>query len=294
MATSGAGAGQVRSRAAFGSAFRGFFRGRTNLALGAIFIGVVVTAALLSFVWLPHDPNAIDFTVRLAPPSPEHPLGTDQFGRDLLSRLMVGARSTLYVGVIAVGIALVAGGLLGAVSGYAGGLADEAVMRLVDVLYAFPPILMALLLAAIFDPGTLTAMTAIGIATIPVFARIVRSSVLSLKERDFVEAGRALGASGGRILWRHILPSAVSPILVQVSLSLAIAVLAEAALSFLGLGTPPRVPSWGNMLREAQSFMALSPYPALVPGLAIVMTVLGWSLLGDGLRDALDPTSQRR
>jgi peptide/nickel transport system permease protein len=264
-------------------------RGVGNLRLGAVLIGAVGIAALLSFVWLPYDPNAIDFGMRLAPPSPEHPLGTDQFGRDLLSRLMVGARATLYVGLIAVGIALGAGGLLGAVSGFTGGLLDELLMRLVDVLYAFPPILMAILLAAIYRPGALTAMMAIGIATVPVFARLVRSSVLALKERDFVEAGRALGASERRVLWRHILPSAMSPVLVQTSLSLAVAILAEAALSFLGLGTSPRVPSWGNMLRESQSFMALSPYPALVPGLAIVFTVLGWSLLGDGLRDVLDP-----
>jgi peptide/nickel transport system permease protein len=275
------------------SGARRFLRGRANLALGLLLIGLVVAAALLSFVWLPFDPNAIDFTVRLKPPSAEHWLGTDHFGRDLLSRLMVGARATLYVGFIAVGIALGLGSLIGAVSGFAGGLADELLMRVADVLYAFPPILLAILLAAVYRPGTLTAMVAIGIATVPVFGRLMRSSVLSLKERDFVEAGRALGATGRRLLWRHILPSALSPILVQASLSLAVAILAEAALSFLGLGTPPRVPSWGNMLREAQSFMALSPYPALVPGLAIVVTVLGWSLLGDGLRDALDPRSRR-
>jgi peptide/nickel transport system permease protein len=275
------------------SGARRYLGGRANLALGLLLIGMVAAAALLSFVWLPFDPNAIDFSARLQPPSADHWLGTDHFGRDLLSRLMVGARATLYVGFIAVGIALGLGSLIGAVSGFVGGLADELLMRLADVLYAFPPILMAILLAAIYRPGTLTAMVAIGIATVPVFGRLMRSSVLSLKERDFVEAGRALGATGRRLLWRHILPSALSPILVQASLSLAVAILAEAALSFLGLGTPPRVPSWGNMLREAQSFMALSPYPALVPGLAIVVTVLGWSLLGDGLRDALDPHSRR-
>jgi peptide/nickel transport system permease protein len=290
-------AGTIRGRGPEGRGrtptIAGFFRGRANLGLGLFLIGAVVLAALVSFIWLPFDPNDMDFAARLAPPSAEHLLGTDQFGRDLLSRLMVGARSTLYVGVIAVGIALGLGGLIGAVSGYLGGLVDELLMRVADVLYAFPPILLAILLAAIYRPGTLTAMVAIGVATVPVFARLMRSSVLTLKGRDFVEAGRALGASNRRLLWRHIIPSAVSPILVQASLSLAIAILAEAALSFLGLGTPPRVPSWGNMLREAQSFMALSSYPALVPGLAIVMTVLGWSLLGDGLRDALDPQSRR-
>ncbi len=262
---------------------------RLNLYLGGGLIAVVLLAATVSFVWLPFDPNALDFAVQLQGPSPHHWFGTDEFGRDLFSRVLVGARGTLYVGFIAVGLALSLGSLVGALAGYAGGVPDEVLMRLVDVLYAFPAILMALLLAAVYQPGTLTAMTAIGLATVPIFARLTRSSVLSLKERDFVEAGRALGARHRRLLARHILPGALSPIVVQASLSLAVAVLAEAALSFLGLGTPPDVPSWGNMLREAQGFLSMSVYPALVPGLAIVWTVLGWSLLGDGLRDATDP-----
>lgn len=267
---------------------------RLNLILGSILIGTVVTAALLSFVWLPYDPNALDFAAQLTGPSAQHWLGADQFGRDLFSRVLVGARGTLYVGVIAVGLALTMGSLVGAVAGYAGTLVDEVLMRLVDVLYAFPAILMALLLAAVYQPGTVTAMSAIGLATVPIFARLTRSSVLSLKQRDFVEAGRALGASHTRLLGRYILPGALGPIVVQASLSMAVAVLAEAALSFLGLGTPPDVPSWGNMLREAQGFLAMSPYPALVPGLAIVWTVLGWSLLGDGLRDLVDPRTRHR
>lgn len=268
-------------------------RSRINLAVGVVLIGTICAGAVLSFFWMPYPPNAMDFGAQLEGPSAEHWLGTDQFGRDLLSRLLVGARGTLYVGFIAVGIALTVGSLFGAVAGYAGGILDEAVMRLVDVLYAFPAILMALLLAAVYAPGTLTAMTAIGIATVPIFARIMRSSVLSLKELDFIEAARALGARHPRVLSRYILPGALSPLVVQASLSLAVAVLAEAALSFLGLGTPPDVPSWGNMLREAQGFMALSPYPAIVPGFAIMLTVLGWSLLGDGLRDLLDPQTRR-
>ena len=260
-----------------------------NLAVGVVLVGVVVASALVSFVWLPSDPNAMDFTAQLSEPSAAHPLGTDHLGRDLLSRVLVGSRGALLVGFVAVGIALTLGCLVGAVAGFVGGLFDDVLMRLIDVLYAFPPILLALLFAAIYNPGTLTAMSAIGIATAPVFARLLRASVLELKNRDFVEAGRALGATQGRLLLRHVLPNALSPIIVQASLSLAVAVLAEAALSFLGLGTPPRTPSWGNMLREAQGFLALSPYPVLVPGLAIVMTVLGWSLLGDGLRDLRDP-----
>ncbi len=263
--------------------------GRLNLYAGAVLIGVLVLAALVSFVWLPYDPQAMNFAAQLSVPSKAHPLGADHFGRDLLARVLVGARSTLYVGFTAVGIALSVGSLLGALAGYLGGLMDEVIMRVVDVAYAFPAILMALLLAAVFQPGTLTAMTAIGIATVPIFARIVRASVLSIKEREFVEAGRALGMRSGRILLRHVLPNAVGPLIVQASLSLAVAVLAEAALSFLGLGTPPDVPSWGNMLRESQSFMSMSAWPALVPGLAIVWTVLGFSLLGDALRDLWDP-----
>ena len=266
---------------------------RANLIVGAVLVGVVAAAALLSFLWVPVDPLKMNFASQLKPPSGAYPLGTDHFGRDLLSRVLVGARSTLYVGFIAVGLALSVGSLLGALAGYLGGVADEVIMRLVDVAYAFPAILMALLLAAVYQPGTLTAMIAIGIATVPIFARIARASVLSLKEREYVEAGRALGVNHGRLLFRHILPGAVGPLVVQASLSLAVAVLAEAALSFLGLGTPPDVPSWGNMLREAQGFMTMSPYPALVPGLAIVWTVLGWSLLGDGLRDWWDPAPGR-
>jgi peptide/nickel transport system permease protein len=267
---------------------------RFNLTLGSILVGLVLLAALLSFFWLPYDPNKLNFSAQFARPTQAHFLGADHFGRDLFSRLLVGSRATFYVGFIAVGIALSSGCLIGAVAGFLGGLWDEVIMRLVDTLYAFPAILLALLLAAIFKPGTLTAMVAIGIATVPIFARIMRASVISLKELPFIEAARSQGMSEFRILFRHILPNTLSPIIVQASLSLAVAVLAEAALSFLGLGTPPDVPSWGNMLREAQGFLNMSPYPALVPGLAIVITVLGWSLLGDGLRDVLDPRSEER
>ena len=261
-----------------------------NLLIGSILIGIVVIAALVSFFWLPYDPNANDWMAKLSPPSAKHYLGTDNLGRDLFSRLLVGARATLYVGFIAVGIALVLGSLIGTLAGYFGGWLDNILMTLADTLFVFPAILLAMLLAAIYQPSTLTAMTAIGIATIPVFARITRSSVMSVKARDFVEASKALGNSSARLLWRTVLPNTLSPIIVQASLSLAVAILAEAALSFLGLGTQPRTPSWGIMLQEAQGVLALSLYPVMVPGLAIIVTVLGWSLLGDGLRDWLDPT----
>lgn len=279
----------MRPRWRSSSPGRRVLRAGPSFWIGGGLIGVVVAAALVSFVWTPYPPNALDFSVQLQGPSWRHPLGTDHFGRDLLSRVLVGARSTLYVGVLAVGLALGLGSAIGLVSGWLGGWIDDVVMRLVDVLYAFPAILMALLLAAVYRPGTFTAMTAIGLATVPIFARIARSSALSLRSAPHVEAGRALGARPRAVLARHVVPGALSPLVVQASLSLSVAVLAEAALSFLGLGTPPDVPSWGNMLREAQGFLAMSPYPALVPGLAIVATVLGWSLLGDGLRDLLDP-----
>src|SRR5690554_1618066 len=264
---------------------------RFNLIIGSFLTGLVLAAAVVSLFWQPHDPNAMDFSAQLSGPTANNWLGADHYGRDLFSRLLIGARGTMYVGFISVGIALTIGGLLGAFAGYVGGLIGEGIMRVVDVLYAFPAILMALLLAAIYEPGTVTAMVAIGIATIPIFARIMRSSVISLRELEFVEAGRALGLSHARILWRHVVPGAFSPVIVQASLSLSVAVLAEAALSFLGLGTPPQTPSWGSMLREAQSFLAMSPYPAFVPGIAIMLTVLGLSLLGDGLRDMADRRS---
>ncbi len=264
-------------------------RKNTNFVIGAILVSAILIAAVVSYFWLPFDPKTINFADQLKPPSATHWLGTDHFGRDLFSRLLVGARGTLYVGLIAVGIALSIGSFLGLIAGFFGGILDEIIMRLSDTFYAFPAILMALLLAAIFGPSTQTAMTAIGIATIPIFARLMRSSTLSVKNLPYIEAATALGMGKLRIIFRHVLPNTISPIIVQASLSLAVAVLAEAALSYLGLGSPPDVPSWGNMLREAKGFMNMSVYPALVPGLAIVFTVLGWGLLGDGLRDILDP-----
>ena len=265
---------------------------RFNFIAGSTLIGLLVVMSIISFIWLPYDPNALNFEVQLQGFSRAHWLGTDEFGRDLFSRLLVGCRGTFYVGFVSVAIGLSIGSIIGSLAGYVGGLIDEVFMRLIDAVYAFPAILMALLLAAVVGPGTFTAIVAIGIATIPMFARITRASVLSVKEREFVEAGRALGAGHIRLLCRHVLPNVTSPVIVQTSISLSVAVLAEAALSFLGLGTPPDVPSWGNMLREAQAFLTFSPLPALVPGIAITITVFGWSLLGDGLRDIIDPRTR--
>ncbi len=259
-----------------------------NLILGIVLVSLVVIGAALSLFWLPYDPNANDWLHQLKGPSKLHWLGTNNLGNDLLSQLLVGARGTLYVGFVAVGIALVFGSFLGAVSAFWGGLLDEVFMRLVDLLLAFPTILLALLLSAVYEPGRLTAIIAIGIATIPVFTRLMRVSVLTIKEEVFIESAKALGASNLRVIWQHVSPNTISPIIVQASFSFAAAILAEAALSFLGLGAPPLVPSWGNMLHEAQGYRELNPYGTLVPGIAIMITVLGWSLLGDGLRDILE------
>lgn len=258
---------------------------RYNFALGIALISFVFFGAVLSFFWLPYDPNYNDWANRFKGSSRLHWLDTDNLGRDLLSQLLVGARGTLYIGFVAVSIALSIGCFIGAISAFIGGLLDEILMRLIDILLAFPALLMALLLAAIYEPSRFTAISAIGIATIPTFARLMRVSVLKIKEEVFVESARALGVSKLRILGKHILPNTFSPIIVQVSFSLATAVLAEAALSFLGLGAPPLIPSWGNMLLEAQAYRTQSLYGTLAPGIAIVITVLGWSLLGDGLRD---------
>lgn len=256
-----------------------------NLFLGVTILSVVGLLGLLSLFWLPYDPNASDWSAQLAAPSAKYWLGTDHLARDIFSRLLVGARSTIYVGMIAVSIAIFLGCSLGLLAALAPRWLDELIMRVVDIFLAFPAILLALLLAAIYEPSRLTAMVAIGLATTPVFARLMRAEVLSLKHEVFIEAARAIGTPFPRLLWAHILPNTLAPMIVQASLSLAVAVLAEAALSFLGLGAPETVPSWGIMLREAQSFMGLSLYPALIPGCAIVLTVLGWGLLGDGLRD---------
>ncbi|BAS29037.1 ABC transporter permease [Limnochorda pilosa] len=260
-----------------------------NLVVGAALVATVVTAACVSLVYVPHDPNRMAIDQRLAPPSLAHPLGTDPFGRDLLSRILVGAQTTLWVGVLAVSIGMAAGLALGAAAGLGGRWADEALMRLTDALAAFPPLLLALMLVAVMGAGVTSAMVAIGVATVPAFARLTRAGLLTLRESGMAEAARAAGAGGWRLFTRHLLPNLLPVLLVEASLSFANAVLAEAALSYLGLGTQPPWPSWGRMLREGQSFIALSPYPALMPGLAVALTVLGLNLLGDGLRDRMNP-----
>ncbi len=255
---------------------------------GAVTVTLLATAAL-SLVYTPQDPLAMAIASRLEGPTRAHPFGTDQYGRDVLSRVMTGAVTSIAVGVIAVGIGAAAGIFLGLASGWAGGWVDEGFMRLVDAVQGFPAILSALLFTAVFAPGMAVSMVAIGIAFVPAFARLTRGSVLELRDREFVVAARALGAGDRRLIARHILPNTAAPLIVQATTSFPVAILAEAALAYLGLGTQPPYPSWGLMLKEAQNFLGMNPWFAIFPGGAIAATVLGLNLLGDGLRDLLDP-----
>jgi peptide/nickel transport system permease protein len=264
-------------------------RRHVTFVLGVVVtLGLVATAGV-SFVYTPVDPLAMAPGERLQGPSAAHPFGTDQYGRDLLSRVMTGARTSIAVGVIAVGIGALLGVLLGLLSGWLGGWLDELFMRLVDAVQGFPAILSALLFTAVFSPGIAVSMVAIGVAFVPAFARLSRGSVLELRAREFVVAARALGAGDRRLLLRHILPNTLAPLIVQATTSFPVAILAEAALAYLGLGTQPPHPSWGLMLKEAQNFLSMNPWFALFPGAAIALAVLGLNLLGDGLRDVLDP-----
>ncbi|GAA0944709.1 ABC transporter permease [Nonomuraea longicatena] len=271
-------------------------RGRINAGLvaGALLVGLVVLAAVLSFFWTPHDPLFVDAASRLRPSGEGHPLGTDKFGRDTLSQLMVGARTTLYVGVVAVGIAALLGAPLGMIAGMTGhGWLSELVMRVNDLVFAFPALLLAVMLGAVYGAGTLTAMIAIGVATVPAFARVARAATMQVMVSDYVLAARVAGRTRRAIAVRHVLPNIASVLIVQASVSFAIAILAEAALSFLGFGTRPPTPSWGRMLQESQELLFSTPRLALWPGVAVAVAVLGFNLLGDGLRDYLDPKLRR-
>jgi peptide/nickel transport system permease protein len=259
------------------------------LVAGGIIVLAMAVVAVLGRFATPHDPTAMDIAARLQPPDAAYLFGTDQYGRDILSRVMGGAGIALSVGVVAVGIGLGAGMIIGAVAGFYGGLLDEALMRLMDALFAFPAILLAIAVVGALGPGHLNAMLAIGVVNVPVFARLTRASVLAVREEGYVEAARAVGGSNWHILWRHILPNGLAPLLVQASVSFATAILAEASLSYLGLGTQPPLPSWGKMLEEARLFMDRGPWLAIFPGLALALTVLGFNFLGDGLQDYLDP-----
>ena len=270
-------------------------RTHITVVIGAVLVLAVIVAALVSFVWTPFDAFRTVTADRLLPPGAEgHLLGTEQFGRDIVSMLMVGARTTLFVGILAVGIAMLVGVPLGALATIGPRWLGELLMRGSDVMYAFPAVLMAIMLSGAFGPGTTVAMVAIGIAYVPLFARVTRGAALQVLQRDYVLAARAYGRRSTYIFARHVLPNISSVLIVQATVSFALAILAEAALSYLGIGTQPPTPSWGRMLKEAQSFLSSEPLLALWPGLAIALSVLGLNLLGDGLRDALDPRLAKR
>lgn len=273
-----------------------FYRLRRH-PIGMVGLVIVVFLLLLAAFGpylAPYDPNEIDFSVRFAPPSLAHPMGADDFGRDILSRIMIGARVSLIVGFIAVGIASTVGSSLGMIAGYSGRVVDETIMRVMDILFAFPAILLAIAIMAALGRGVANAMIAIGIVYIPIFARIARSAVIGVTKQEYVEAARAIGANDRRIMMQHIFPNSLAPLIVEVSLSLAFAILAEAALSFFGLGTQPPDPSWGRMLSEGRAYIYQSVWMSIFPGLAIMLTVMGFNFLGDGLRDVLDPRLKDR
>lgn len=265
-----------------------FLRNRAAIT-GLVVLVLIVLAASLASLVVPHDPLSADLVRMLTPPSATHPFGTDELGRDILSRVLHGARISLTLGFVAVAIGLTAGIPLGAIGAYRGGWVDLAIMRLVDILLSFPPILLAITVVVVLGPSLYNAMIAIGIAQMPVYARLVRGVVLSVKEREFVEAARALGAGEARIVFSHILPNCLSPLIVQSTLQVASAILSAAALGFLGLGAQPPIPEWGAMLSKARLYLRVAPHLSVFPGTAILVTTLAFNLLGDGLRDALDP-----
>ena len=269
-------------------AWKRLFKNKTAM-LGLTIIGILSIVAILAPVLAPYDPIKTSVLERLEAPSGEHLLGTDNLGRDILSRIIYGSRISIQVGVISVSIALVLGVTFGVLAGYYGGWIDNLIMRFIDIMLAFPSILLAIVIMAILGPQLSNAMIAIGFVNLPRFARIVRSSVLSVKEDEYVSAARSLGASDFRIIMKHILPNCLAPLTVQSTLSIATAILEAAGLSFLGLGAQPPTPEWGAMLTAGQSAIQLAPWVVTFPGLAIVITVLGFNLFGDGLRDALDP-----
>jgi peptide/nickel transport system permease protein len=266
--------------------------GRTHprVVLAGAFVAVLFLVALLAPVISPHDPIAVNADNAYLPPlSPGHLLGTDELGRDLFSRVLWGARVSLPVALVAAAVGLVGGGAIGLISGYFGGIVDLLLMRLIDALLAFPALILAIAIVAALGPNIRNAMIAIGIVAIPVYARLIRALVLQLKRMEFVVATRSVGATPLRIVFRHLIPNLLNPVIVQVSLSAGFAILAEATLSFLGLGAQVPTPDWGQMINSGATFLANDPWLAIVPGTAISLTVFSFNLLGDSLRDALDP-----
>ncbi|WIM67125.1 ABC transporter permease [Corynebacterium breve] len=265
-----------------------------NGKIGGAIVAVAVLTAVLSLLWTPYDATQALVDDRLSGPTFAHLMGTDQFGRDIFSRILEGSRITLSIGLVAVALSTLIGVPLGIAAGMRRGWAETLIMRGADLLLAFPALLLAIVFTAVFGASTGIVMLAIGIAGIPGFARVARAGTLRVMTQDFILAARISRVPGPLIAWRHVLPNIAGVIIVQVSVSFALAILAEAGLSFLGLGTPAPYASWGRMLQSSQGFLASAPHLAIFPGLTIALTVLGFNLLGDGLRDMLDPTSRRR
>ena len=265
-----------------------FFRDKLAVA-GLVTVLFFFLISLGAPLLAPYDPNAINVTQVLSPPSPSHPFGTDELGRDVLSRMIYGAGISLEVGFVAVGIAALIGILLGAVAGYYGGWIDMVIMRLVDIMLCFPSFFLILAVIAFLEPSIFNIMAVIGLTSWMGITRLVRAEFLTLKERDFILAERAFGAGSPRIIFSHILPNALAPVLVSATLGIASAVLTESALSFLGIGVQPPTPSWGNILTQGKEVLGVAWWMSIFPGMAILLTVLGYNLLGEGIRDAIDP-----
>ncbi|HWV34124.1 MAG TPA: ABC transporter permease [Thermomicrobiales bacterium] len=261
--------------------------------VGATIVVATILVAVFAPLIAPYNPASQDAD-RLLGPSRAYLFGTDELGRDTFSRIVYGARVSLQVGFIAVGVSLLLGGLLGIIGGYAGGMVDAVIMRLVDILFAFPGLILAIVIAGLLGPSSRNAMIAIGIIYTPAFARVIRSSVLTVQNEPYIEAARVAGSASPRLIWHHVLPNIVAPLIVLVTVYLSSAILAEAGLSFLGLGTQPPEPSWGGMLNAARLYMEINPWMAVAPGFAIMLVVMGLNFLGDGLRDVLDPRLRTR
>jgi ABC-type dipeptide/oligopeptide/nickel transport system permease subunit len=264
------------------------------MALTGLLLVLLFLVLALFAPWIaPYDFQAQDLANNVHPPSLAHPFGTDDVGRDILSRIMLGARTSFLIALVAVGIGLFAGVTIGLVSGYYGSTSDLLIMRTVEVLQTIPTIVLAVAIVSVLQTGILSVMIAVGVTGIPVYARLARGTVLSLKEMEYVSAARCLGAGACRILWRHLLPNALAPIIVQTSLGAGQAILVAAALSFLGLGVQPPTPEWGAMHSRGRTYVTFAPHLVAFPGMAIAALVLGFNLLGDGLRDTIDPRMRR-
>jgi peptide/nickel transport system permease protein len=263
--------------------------GRNRLGMaGAIMILVAVLVAVAAPLIAPYDPSS-QAASRLLPPSADHPMGTDELGRDTASRIIFGARVSLQVGILAVGIGLILGGVIGLLAGFYGGWLDDGLMRVVDIMFAFPGLILAIVIAGLLGPSRTNAMLAIGVVFAPAFARVIRGSVLGTLQEGYMESARVIGLSDRRMIVHYVLPNISAAVIVMASVYLSAAILTEAGLSYLGLGTQPPEPSWGGMLASARNYMELSPWMAFFPGAAIMLIVLGFNFLGDGLRDVLDP-----